>query len=244
MRATITALMLALAPASLMAQQTTEREPRTISVSAQATVEREPDRAIVMLAVESQAETAEAAASANADLMTRVLAAVRKAGVPERQIRTVNYDLQPVYSQPDPREPRPANEAWEPRIVAYRAHNMVRVEIDGVANVGGVIDAALGAGANRVDGVHFDLQDRESAENDALQEAVEQARSKANAAAQAAGQQLGQPLSINVGSYGRPMPTPMYRAEAMDMAQSATPIQGGTLEIAASVTITYELIGG
>lgn len=243
MRVTITALMLALAPASLMAQQTTEREPRTISVSAQATVEREPDRAIIMIAVESQAETAQAAASANADLMTRVIAAIREAGVPERQIRTVSYDLQPVYSQPDPREPRPANENWEPRIVAYRSHNMVRVEVDGVANVGGVIDASLGAGANRIDGIQFDLQDRESAENEALQEAVAKARATASAAAQAAGQQLGQPLSINVGSSGRPMPTPMYRAAAMDMAQS-TPIQGGTLEIGASVTITYELIGG
>jgi uncharacterized protein YggE len=175
--------------------------------------------------------------------MARVLAALRQAGVPDTQIRTVSYDLQPVYSQPDPREPR-GMEPWQPEIVGYRAHNMVRVEVDEVAGVGGVIDAALAAGANRIDGVHFDLRDQESAYHEALQEAVARARAQASAAATAAGQQLGQPLTIHTSPM-MPYPQPMYRGAVMEMAAAApTPIQAGTLEIGASVTITYELIGG
>lgn len=243
MRAMMAALMLAIIPGMGAAQAPGELDRRTVTVSAQASVQREPDRAVVMVAVESQAESAQDAARANADLMTRVLAALRQAGVPERQIRTVNYDLQPVYSQPDPREPR-AMEPWEPRIIGYRAHNMVRVEVDEVASVGGVIDAALEAGANRIDGVHFDLRDQDSAYHEALQQAVAKARAQASAAATAAGQQLGQPLTIHTSPM-MPYPQPMYRSAVMEMAPAApTPIQGGTLEIGASVTITYELLGG
>ncbi len=236
------ALMLAATPVSVLGQQVDERGPRTVTVSAMGSVQREPDRAIVMLAVESQAASAQQAAQTNAELMTRVIAAVREAGVPERQIRTVNYDLQPVYAQHDPREPR--TEPYEPRIVAYRAHNMVRVEIDEVERAGAVIDAALSAGANRVDGIHFALRDPDAAYAEAVEAAVTKARAQATAAARAAGQQLGQPLSIQVGGGGVPMPMPMYRGAAMDMEAAATPVQGGTLDVSASVTVTYELIGG
>jgi uncharacterized protein len=242
-RAMAWALALTVLPLAVGAQQPDGDDPRTVTVNAMASVEREPDRAVLMLAVESQAQSAQQAAQTNAELMTRVLGAVRDAGIPDRQIRTVNYDLQPVYAQHDPREPRPM-EPQEPRIVGYRAINMVRVEVDGVSRVGGVIDAALAAGANRVDGIHFALQDQDAAFAEALRAAVAKARSQAEAVAQAAGQQLGQPLNIQVGG-GMPMPPmPMYRGVAMDMQAASTPVQGGVLDVSASVTIVYELVGG
>lgn len=242
-RTTAVALALAVLPALAAAQQPDTRPPRSVTANAYATVQREPDRAVLMLAVESQAESAQDAARANAELMTRVIAAVQRAGIAEQRIRTVSYDLQPIYSQP-PREPEPMQE-YRPQIIGYRAMNMVRVEVDDVQGTGRVIDTALEAGANRVDGIAFELRDSDAAYNEALGRAVEKARAQAAAAARAAGQQLGQPLSIQVGgAMPVPPPAPMYRA-AMDVAQAAaTPIQGGTLEIGASVTITWELIGG
>ena len=242
MKTSLLALGVALLPGTLAAQQPTDSGPRTITVSANATVQREPDRATVMLAVESQAESAQAAAAANAGLMERVLGAVRAAGVPDGQIRTVGYDLQPVYARIP--EPRPG-EIQEPRIVGYRAVNTVRVEVDGIPRVGGIIDAALEAGANRVDGVYFELRDRDAAFAEALQRAVEKARAQAEVAARAAGQQLGEPRHIALGGeyMPPPQPMPMYRREAMDAAMASTPVQAGTLDIGATVTITYELIG-
>lgn len=242
MKTSLLALGFALLPGTLAAQQPTDSGPRTITVSANATVQREPDRATVMLAVESQAESAQAAAAANAGLMERVLGAVRAAGVPDGQIRTVGYDLHPVYARIP--EPRPG-EVEEPRIVGYRAVNTVRVEVDGIPRVGGIIDAALEAGANRVDGVYFELRDRDAAFAEALQRAVEKARAQAEVAARAAGQQLGEPRHIVLGGeyMPPPAPMPMYRREAMDAAMASTPVQAGTLDIGATVTITYELIG-
>jgi len=241
-RTTLAALLLLAAPAIAAAQQPQERPPRSVTVSANASVHRAPDRAIVMLAVESEAESAQDAGRQNAERMTQVIAALRSAGVPDARIRTVSYNLQPVYSQP-PREPR--TEEWQQRIVGYRAINMVRVEVDDVQRTGGVIDAALNAGANRVAGTSFELRDSDAAYNEALQQAVRKAQAQAAAAAQAAGQQLGQPLSIQAGGFAPP-PMPMYRAAAasMDAMAVSTPVEGGELEISASVTITYELIGG
>jgi len=241
-KTTLAALLLLSMPALAAAQERQERPPRSLTVNAYASVQRAPDRAVLMLAVESQAQNAQEAARQNAERMTRVIDAVRRAGVPEARIRTVSYGLQPVYAQP-PREPRA--EEWEPRIVGYRALNMVRVEVDDVQRTGGVIDAALNAGANRIDGTSFVLRDSDAAYNEALQQAVAKARAQAAAAAQAAGQQLGQPLNIQVGGgYAPPAPMPQYRGMAMDMAVASTPMQGGELEVRASVTITYELIGG
>ncbi len=107
------------------------------------------------------------------------------------------------------------------------------------------MENARQAGANRIDGVHFELRDQDGAFAEALQQAVAKARAQASAAASAAGQQLGQPVTMHVGTM-MPYPQPMYRSAVMDMAAPAapTPIQGGVLEIGASVTITYELIGG
>lgn len=209
--------------------------PRTITVGATATIEREPEQATIMLAVESEAPTAREASQRNAALMERVLAAVRQTGVAGEAIRTVSYELRPEYSRPE----RDA----QPRILAYRAVNMVQVRADAVARVGAVIDAALGAGANRVAGLNFELRDPESARLDALREAMTRARREAEVLAAAAGQQLGEPLTINVGGYFEPRPqfAPQMamRAEMQDMA---TPIEGGQLTISANVNVVYRII--
>lgn len=242
MRAIATALLIAIAPASVAAQDA-QRPPRTITVSAEAMVEREPDRAVVMLAVESQAETAREAGAANAELMEQVIQAIRQAGIPDRRIRTTSYSLYPVYSQPNPRDPR--QEQFEPQIIGYRAMNMVRVEVDDITRAGAIIDAALAAGANRVEGVQFELREGDAAYNEALGNAVRKARAQADAAAQAAGQTLGVPVMMNVGGgyMPSPPPAPMYRDVMMQESAQVTPMQPGVLQVRAHVTVSYELIG-
>jgi uncharacterized protein YggE len=229
------ALVLPLLPMAAAAQQPPAEQPRTLNVSGMGKVEREPEKAVVTLAVESEAATAREASQANATLMTAVVAAIQRGGIPARDIRTVSYQLNPVYS-------RPPAEGGTPRISAYRASNMVQVNVDTLARVGAVIDGAIAAGANRVTGLSFELRDYESARTEAIERAVENARREAEVVARAAGQRLGEPLTIST-SMMYPTPPPMPMAESMVMMRQAadTPIEGGTLTVQANVHIVYKL---
>lgn len=234
---------LLLVPAALAAQQPAAPPERTIVVSASASVEREPERANIMLAVESTGTNARAAAQANATKMEAVVAALRRLGITGRAVRTISYSLNPEYARPTREEE--TRGVREPRITGYRAHNMVSVSVDTVARVGTVIDAALAAGANRVDGLHFELRDPQSARVEALRQAVAKARAEAEAIATAAGQRLGPPLNISTSQGFVPAYAKVgdMRAMAEAAAPPPTPIEAGTLTVTAQVTIVYRIEG-
>jgi uncharacterized protein YggE len=106
-----------------------------------------------------------------------------------------------------------------------------------------VIDAAIGAGANRVANLTFELRDEESARLEAIAMAMAKAKREAEVVAGAAEQRLGPPLNITTNS-GMSRPRAMYAERAvMDMAAAAPPppIEAGSLTISASVTVVYRL---
>ena len=238
MRTVLMSVLMAATAAPLMAQQPAEKPDRVINVNSVGTVQREPEKAVVTIAVESGAATAQAAAQANARKMDAVFVALRRLGIVPPKVRTVAYELQPVYQQPSREIPNP-----EPgRITGYRAINMVLVDVDTIARVGAVIDGAITAGANRVTNLSFELRDPEAARLEALRLAVAKARAEAEVLATAAGQKLGVPLNISSSSYYEPR---QYRMQA-DMAVAApaappTPIEAGTLTINASVNIVFKM---
>ena len=225
------------APAA--AQQPPVRPDRVITVTATGTVQREPERAVITMAVESSAASAQTAAQTNARKMEAVYAALRRAAIVPPKVRTISYDLHPEYSRPTRENPE-----GTPRVIGYRAINMVLVEVDTIARVGAVIDAAISAGANRIHNLSFELRDVEAARLEALRLATTRARREAEVLASAAGQTLGVPVSISSSSYFEPR---QYRMEAvrMDMAGAPapppTPIEGGTLTITANVNIVYRM---
>jgi hypothetical protein len=206
----------------------------TVQVDATASVEREPDRAVLTLAVESEASTAQAASQGNAEVMTRVMAALRQAGLQGPAVRTLSIQLHPVYSPVGPNRQDP------PKITGYRAVNMVQATIDSIPRVGRVIDRAIGAGANRVAGLSFELEDPQAARVVALTMAVERARMEAEAVARAAGRRLGPAIEIVVSS-PQYAPRPMYADRAMAMQSADTPVEGGTISITATVHVVYRL---
>ena len=242
MKRLITTVTLVLACAgSLTAQQPIERrDPRVLSVTGTGIVQRQPDRAVIMVAVESRAPTAQEAAAANARKMDAVYTALRRVGVVPPKVQTISYELHPQYSQPD----RTTREAYVPRIVGYVAMNTVRVETDSVLRAGAIIDATITAGANRIQSLSFELRDPEAARLEALKLAVQKARAEAEVVAAAAGQRLGSPQSISSSSGWQPA---YRRMDAMqEMAVSApaappTPIEAGSLTITANVNIVYLL---
>jgi len=211
-------------------------QERTITVSGRGVVDREPDQAVIMLAVESSAATAEAAAQSNAETMERMIGALRRLGLERDRIRTISYQLHPEYA----RDPQPRGGEHEPRIVGYRAINMVQVTVDDIGRVGEIIDAAIAAGANRVTGLNFQMRDPERARIDALALAVRNARVEAEALAAAFGETLGPVLSVSTtGMIPPPMPVAMDRM--VEMA-ARTPIEPGTVRVEATVTAVFRLL--
>lgn len=225
----------AASPAPVSAQSTTPgaEPPPTVTVSATATVRRAPDVAVVQLAVETIAPTARDASDQTSARMDEVLAAVRSQGVPAASIRTERLELQPRYDN---------RREGEPGIVGYRAVNQVTVRLDDVTRVGGVVDAAVRAGANRVTGIAFELAEPESAYHEALRQAIAKASAEAEVAATALGLRLGE--AVQVSTSGFHPPSPRFRPEVMamrDVAEAAPPVEPGELEVQATVSIAWRL---
>ena len=210
------------------------QEPGFIDVSGSGVISVAPDRATVSFAMETRAEAANDAASANADAMDAVLTAVRGGSFSDLDLATFGYALQPEYSARTNTRTR--------EIVAYTALNNVRATISDVDAVGRLIDVAIASGANRVSSISFVASDTERARSQALAEAVASARSQARVIAEALGHELGQPLEVRGGSQ---RPVPMSAQVAMMRtveAQAApTPIEAGDQSVTASVTIRFAL---
>ena len=196
------------------------------------------DRARLDFMVETQAVTAQEATSQNGDRMDRVIKALRDVGGPTVTVETGGYSLSPVYRQPN----RNQNEI--PTIEAYRAVNHVRVRADDLDRVGGLIDASINAGANRIAGLTFEAKDPEPARLEALRAAVARARSEAETVAEAMGVDLGMPLEVQTSAdLGGTPPRQMYRTMEMTQAVAPTPVEPGEQVVRANVTIRYRLLG-
>jgi len=204
-----------------------------VDVSGTGVVTVESDRAHISFAVETQAVDAQTAVRLNADTMTATIAALRQAN-PEVEIETHGYSLQPLYHRPDP-------DTGERRIAGYTALNHVRVTVNDIDAVGSLIDAATGAGANRISALRFGSSDLEAARREALRLAVLDAREQAETIAEALGVPLGPALEVR-GNNPRPPQDRQTRVMAM-AAESATPVEAGDQEVRATVSIRYRLGG-
>lgn len=205
-----------------------------VSVTGQATRTVPADRARVEVAVETEGATAAQASSANAELMNRVLAALRGEvdTTGESRLETTGYRLTPRYSQDRNREA-------PPRITGYQAVNRVVVVLDDVDRVGPVLDAALGAGANRVTGLSFFASDTESARLDAVRDATARARREAEAVASALGLTVAGVESISTSGGSA---VPVFRAEMDVQAAMSTPVESGSQSVSATVNATFVLL--
>ncbi len=222
----------ALAATSLSAQEPARLEIPQIMISAQGEVQVTPDRARISLGVDTEGKTAQEASQANAALQTKVLAALRAAGIPSASIRTSGYNVAPI------QEYIPETRKW--RIDGYRVNNMVVVTVEPVAKAGEIIDIALSAGANRVAGLSFEIKDATAAREQAMTQAVERAKREADIVARAAGGSILRMLEISVNSYEAPQPRPMYEMAAMRSDVSSTPVSEGTQPVTVSVTTRWQ----
>ncbi len=216
--------------------------PRTIAVNGVAQRMVSPDTGIVVLAVVTQGATVAAAAGENNTLATRVMQAIDRLTIPRLTLRTLGFDVQPMYEQ------RPPNStaATPPRIVGYQVTNRLQAHIPDTdtarlsTNVGRVIDAALAAGANRTDQVSFTLENTTAINRELLAEATHNARDTAVVLAKAAGVTIRRLLSLSATPYVSQPPSPVMYARA-EAAAPGMPIQAGELTVQAQVYAVYEI---
>lgn len=210
-----------------------------LTLSADGRSTRVPDLAVFSAGVTTQARTAAAALSENADRMNAVIAALKASGIAERDIQTSNLSVNPVYGQP--RADANGNVSGDPVIIGYQATNQVEVKQRKIGNYGKTIDTLVNAGANQVSGPSFQLDNPDAASDEARIEAMKKARARAELYAKAAGLTVKRILTISESGGYAPQPMVMYaRAEAM-MAKAPSPVAAGEVQVGANVTVTFEL---
>lgn len=196
--------------------------PDTVTTTGHGVVTVVPDEASVSAGVHTQAESAAAALAQNAKLMSSVIAALKAAGGSDLQTQQVS-----LYPQTNDQN----------QVTGYVADNSVSAEAK-IAGAGALIDAAVAAGANNVSGPTLDVSDRDARYRDALGKAVADARAKAAALAGAGGFGVG-PVS-SVTEQTAAAPAPVYEAAAAGKSV-ATPIEPGTQDVTADVTVTFRI---
>jgi uncharacterized protein len=223
-----------LRPAAGQAPDSDARERPTISVNGSAEVAVTPDRAVVRLGVQAESSAAAASQQEVNRVMREIVEAVKAKKIPERAIRTEDLSLFPVYDTAQ--AARPGRQP-EQRIVAYRASNVVSVELTDLAAVGGVVDAGIAAGANQVQGITFGLRDDASVRAAALRAAVADARAQAETVAAALGMRLDGVSEVSVSGGGGGPPVPLRRV----LAVADTVVQPGEVSVSANVSAKYFL---
>ena len=224
----------------------------TVSTSGIATTKVKPDKFSVTFGVETNGTTAQEAADSNADLMEKVVAALKALGISEDQISTSNYSVYPVYSVINDVNscrvmegfPIPPECYSDQTITGYKAVNSVTVtlDVDGDIDAGKVIDAAIGAGANNVNGVFFFIsQEMQQGIRDGLiKEAIANARQRSEIAAEAVGMEITGVQSINLSD----VYFPIYSRGAFDATVAETPFFPGEQEITNTVNMVFTMGNG
>jgi uncharacterized protein YggE len=201
---------------------------RLVTVTGEATVAVAPDAAVIRIGVTSSAKTAREASDANAQQMTGVLAAIKDAGIADRDVQTSRLSLQPQY---DP------NRAGAARLLGFQATNQLSVKIRDIDKLPSILDRAIGAGANEMSGIEFIVSEPSKLLDEARDEAVADARRKAERYAKAAGATLGAVASISEEG-SSPPPRLM---QAMRAGAAPLPIAPGEQTLRVVIMVSYEL---
>ncbi len=203
-----------------------------LDVSARGEVTRVPDVALINAGVVTQAGDAATAMRDNAARMARMVAALRNAGIAERDLSTASISLSPQYRYAE-------NQA--PVITGYQASNQLNVRFRDIAKSGAVLDTLVREGANQINGPSMMLDNPQEAMDEARIAAIKAARVRADLYARATGMTVKRIVSISETEAQAPGPMPiLQRSAAMD-ASAKTEMLPGEQSVAVSVNVVFEL---
>lgn len=218
-------------PMTADAQTADAETPRTVTVTASGSVNAVPDMVTISTGVQTSAPTAREALADNSRAMRRVIDRLKEAGIRARNIATDNLSVRPEYK-------RTRNNERPPEVTGYRVNNSVRIRVRDIKLLGEVLDEVVQLGANQIGGISFEVRRAEQLRDEARTKAMENAQRRARLYARAADADLGKVLMIREGSSGY---NPRPQAMEMRSAAGAVPVEAGSQELSASVTVTWEL---
>lgn len=238
MRTMVLAVALAAAalPAAASAQTSEIQLPPLVGTRLDVTgtgeVTRIPDVAIVSAGVVTRSTTAGGAIQENSARMDRVLAALKRAGVADRDVQTSSVNLNPEYRY---------QQDQAPQLVGYTATNTVNVRFRDIRNSGRILDALVAEGANQINGPTLTIDKPESALDEARASAIANGRARAELYARALGKRVARVVSVSEsGSNYAPQPMPPMMAERM-AAAADTKIVPGEQKLQVSVSMVFDL---
>ena len=213
-----------------------EDSRRSITTTGNGVVIAQNNRAVMYLAVETMSPDAKQAAQDNANIMTKVKHAVIGAGAAPDKIETDNYTMYPVYEY----------DKGKVKSRKYEVNNRMKVVVEDLTKAGAVMDAAISAGANRIENIMFTVRNPGKYKDDALREAAQDARRKADIIAASLGKTVTNIISVTDNSVRVSPRNYMMNAKMAggnDMAESVTtPMEGGDAKVESSVTVVFEIV--
>jgi uncharacterized protein len=201
-----------------------------LELTARGEVKRIPDVAVISTGVVTQAADAASAMRDNAGRMARVLAALKRAGVADKDVTTSAVNLSPQYRY---------NNNQPPVITGYQANNQLTVRFRDVTRSGVILDALVKEGANEINGPTLTIDNPEAALDEARIAAVKQARARAELYASATGMKIKRIVSISESEGSSPSPVPMMMKASREAADTA--IMPGEQNVGLSVSVVFEL---
>lgn len=218
-------------PAAVSAEEA--KLVRSLSIGGHGEVQAVPDLATVSMGVATSAKTAKEALAANSKAMNELMEVLKEAGIETKDIATSNFNVGPRYdygqggSQP-------------PKLAGYDVSNMVTVTVRKIDAMGGVLDAAVRAGSNQIQGISFTVSELDRKLDEARKVAVADARRRAEIYAAAGGFSLGQIISLGEGGGIQP-PLPVMAKTMAAEAAGAPPIAQGEQTLAVDVNVVWEI---
>jgi len=202
-----------------------------LAVTAEAHASRVPDVATLSAGVVTQSADANAAMRANSAQMDKVMAAIRAAGIAERDVQTTGIGIFPQYRYV---------ENQPPAINGYQASNTVNVKVRDIDKLGKVLDALVANGANQINGPSFEIDQPDPVQDEARRNALKKAQDRAAMYAAALGKRVKRIVSISEGG-GVDLPGPMPRMKIAAMDAGAPPVSPGETSLSVTLEVVFEL---
>ena len=204
-----------------------------LDINATGEATRVPDVAVITAGVVTRSAEATAALQDAANRMERMVAALKRAGVEDRDIQTSNVNLNPEYRYP---------ENQPPQLTGYTASNQVTIRFRDIGNSGKILDALVAQGANQINGPNMTIEHPEAALDEARTQAVAAGKARAELYARSLGMRVVRVVSVSEnGSYGAPPPAPPPMPMMAAAERSYTKIEPGEQKLQVTVSMVFEL---
>jgi uncharacterized protein YggE len=182
-------------------------------------------------------KTAAEATVESTDKMNKIVVALQELGVEDKDIKTTDYSLRPVYDW---------TENQGQVLKGYEVSQNVSVKVHNLSQIGAVITKTTEQGANQIGNVNFTIDDEYELKNQARELAISKAKEKAGMIADQAGMKLGEVKGVYEISNDY-QPVTMYTNAKMEYESDngggiiAPNIQSGQNEIRVEISLTYEV---